>query len=83
MQSLPAAWRVTSRYNNAFSAWPPNPGRAKGEFWHKNFWSIDLETSQQRQLTNFGPEFLIGDFDISADGKELIFGALKKTPESS
>jgi hypothetical protein len=59
------------------------PGRSvlivlKGEFWHKNFWSIDLETSQQRQLTNFGPESLIGDFDISADGKEVIFGRLKE-----
>jgi hypothetical protein len=59
------------------------PGRPilvvqKGEFWHKNFWSIDLETSQERQLTNFGPEFLLGDFDISADGKEIIFGRLKE-----
>jgi hypothetical protein len=50
----------------------------EGEFWHKNFWSIDLETSQQRQLTNFGPESLIGDFDISADGKEIIFGCLRE-----
>ena len=50
----------------------------EGEFWHKNFWSIDLVTGQRRQLTNIDKEFLIGDFDISPDGKEIIFGRLKE-----
>lgn len=50
----------------------------KGEFLHKNFWLIDLITGQQRQLTNFSREFLISDFDISPDGKEIIFSRLKE-----
>ena len=49
-----------------------------GEFWHKNFWSIDLATGQRRQLPNFKREFLIDDFDITPDGKEIIFGRLKE-----
>ena len=71
---------ILSRGANPFLFRPGQPALIvlKGEFWHKNFWSIDLETSQQRQLTNFGPEFLLGDFDISADGKEIIFGRLKE-----
>jgi hypothetical protein len=50
----------------------------EGEFWHKNFSSINLVTGQRRQLTNFNREFLIGDFDISPDGEENIFGRLKE-----
>ena len=49
----------------------------KGEFWLKNFWRIDLSSGEQRQLTNFSREFLISDFDVSPDGKEIVFGRLK------
>lgn len=38
----------------------------------KEFWVVDLKTGRQRQLTDLGPEFAIGDFDISADGREII-----------
>ena len=45
----------------------------KGDLSHREFWVVDLETGRERQLTNLGPEFAIGDFDISADGREIIF----------
>ena len=35
-------------------------------------------TGQQRQLTNFSREFLISDFDVSPDGKEIVFSRLKE-----
>jgi Tol biopolymer transport system component len=50
----------------------------KGDVWHKNFWLIDLVTGQQRQLTNFSREYLIGDFDVSPDGKEIVFDRAKE-----
>jgi hypothetical protein len=50
----------------------------KGEFWHKNFWSVDLANGQQRQLTNFTREFLLGDFDVTPEGKEIIFSRFKE-----
>jgi Tol biopolymer transport system component len=39
---------------------------------HKNLWLVDLSTGAERQLTNFGPEFIVRDFDISPDGRELV-----------
>jgi Tol biopolymer transport system component len=44
----------------------------RGEIQHKNLWLIDLETGAQRQLTNLSPDFDIGDFDISPDGREVV-----------
>jgi len=54
------------------------PGRRalvvlQGEMRHNNFWYIDLDTGERRQLTNFGREFTIRDFDVSADGREIVF----------
>jgi hypothetical protein len=40
---------------------------------HNNFWYIDLDTDERRQLTDFGREFAIRDFDVSADGREIVF----------
>ena len=45
----------------------------KGDISHKEFWVLDLKTGRQRQLTNLGREFAIADFDLSADGREIIF----------
>ena len=45
----------------------------RGDMVHKNFWAIDLGTGRERQLTNFGPNVVIGDFDVSADGREIVF----------
>jgi dipeptidyl aminopeptidase/acylaminoacyl peptidase len=45
----------------------------RGDMVHKNFWAIDLATGRERQLTAFGDDFAVGDFDVSPDGRELIF----------
>jgi Tol biopolymer transport system component len=45
----------------------------KGDISHKEFWLVDLETGRERQLTNLGRKFVIGDFDVSADGRTIIF----------
>ena len=45
----------------------------KGDISHKEFWLVNLKTGRERQLTNLGREFAIGDFDLSADGREIIF----------
>jgi len=71
---------ILARGANRFSFLPGRPVLVvlKGDVWHKNFWSVDLITGQQRQLTNFGREFLINDFDVSPDGREIIFSRLKE-----
>ena len=44
----------------------------RGEIQHKNLWLIDLETRAERQLTNLAPDFNVRDFDVSADGREIV-----------
>jgi dipeptidyl aminopeptidase/acylaminoacyl peptidase len=45
----------------------------KGDISHKEFWVVDLTSGHERQLTSLGREFAIGDFDVSPDGREIIF----------
>lgn len=45
----------------------------KGELRSKDFWLVGLETGAERQRTDLGSEFVIGDFDLSADGQEIVF----------
>jgi Tol biopolymer transport system component len=45
----------------------------KGDVSYKNFCVVDLKTGRERQVTNLGRESAIGDFDVSADGHEIIF----------
>lgn len=44
----------------------------RGQMAHKNLWLVDLASGSERQLTRFGPEFVVRDFDISPDGRELV-----------
>ena len=50
----------------------------KGDISHKDFWRLDLKTGRERQLTNLGQGFTIGDFDISPDGREIIFDRVRE-----
>jgi Tol biopolymer transport system component len=45
----------------------------KGDMSYKELWVRDLKTGRERQLTGLGRGFTIGDFDISPDGRELLF----------
>jgi Tol biopolymer transport system component len=44
----------------------------RGDIQHKNLWLINMETGAERQLTDLPPDFDIRDFDISADGNEIV-----------
>jgi serine/threonine protein kinase/Tol biopolymer transport system component len=45
----------------------------RGEIEHKNFWLLDLKSGAERQLTDLPSNMVIGDFDVSPDGTEIIF----------
>ena len=51
----------------------------RGEIQHKNLWLVEVDTRQERPLTNLGADFEV-DFDISRDGRELV---LERTEEQS
>ena len=46
---------------------------------NQNFFRLDLETGEQRQLTGFDPTSgsMIQNFDISLDGKRIVFDRLR------
>ena len=53
----------------------------RGDFDHKNFWLIDLRTGAGRLLAELPAEFVIGDFDISPDGSEILFDRVQENSE--
>jgi dipeptidyl aminopeptidase/acylaminoacyl peptidase len=52
----------------------------KGDVSYKELWTRDLKTGRERQLTALGRRFTIGDFDISSDGRTVVFD--RSTDES-
>jgi Tol biopolymer transport system component len=50
----------------------------RGNLSRKDFWLFDLTAARERQLTALDPGFTIGDFDIAADGREIVFDRLKE-----
>jgi len=50
----------------------------KGDLQSTEFWEINLATGKERQLTRFGTEFQLGDFDLSQDGREILFDRVRE-----
>jgi TolB protein len=50
----------------------------KGDARDRNFWLADLDTGKERQLTDFDSGFSIDNFDVSADGREIVFDQLRE-----
>jgi Tol biopolymer transport system component len=44
----------------------------RGELQHKDLWLIDLTTGAERQLTDVPADFILRDFDVSPDGREIV-----------
>jgi Tol biopolymer transport system component len=44
-----------------------------GDYLRQNFWMVELETGRRRQLTNLKPGYSITSFDVSPDGRQIIF----------
>ena len=49
----------------------------EGNLGAQNFSWVDLENGQQRQMTDFKPGFVIQNFDVSPDGKQIVFDRLR------
>lgn len=50
----------------------------KGDARDRNFWLVALDTGEERQLTDFDSGFAIETFDVSADGREIVFDQLRE-----
>jgi Tol biopolymer transport system component len=51
----------------------------RGGMDHKYFWRLDPQTGAERQLTDLPSSFVIGDFDVSPDGTEIIFERVQES----
>ena len=52
-----------------------------GDFRRQNFWLLDLESTQLRQLTNLRSGFSTRGFDITPDGKQILFDRVQENSD--
>jgi hypothetical protein len=50
----------------------------RGGIDRKNFWQLNPQTGTERQLTDLPASFVIGDFDVSPDGAEIVFDRVQE-----
>jgi serine/threonine protein kinase len=53
----------------------------EGDFRYQNFWLANLRTGETRQLTKLKTGYSVRSFDISADGKEILFDRVQENSD--
>ena len=53
----------------------------QGQFRAMDFWMIDIATGAQRRLTALKPGYSVPNFDISPDGKEILFDRVQENSD--
>ncbi len=53
----------------------------QGEFRAQDFWLLDLASGEHRRLTRLKPGYSIRSFDVSPDGKEILFDRLQENSD--
>jgi hypothetical protein len=51
----------------------------RGGIDRKDFWQLNPQTGTERQLTDLPASFVIGDFDVSPDGGEIVFDRVQES----
>ena len=78
---IPEVW---VRYaGNRYRFLPDGKGLVvmQGDLHHQNFWLLDLASAARRQLTNLSAELQIRSFDISPDGKQILFDRYRENSD--
>jgi len=77
-----SVWRAGNRYR-----FLPN-GKALivmreqgGGMRQQDFWLLDLATGRLRRLTNLRPGFAMKSFDVSPDGKQILFDRFRENSD--
>jgi hypothetical protein len=51
----------------------------RGGIDRKDFWQFNPQTGAEQQLTDLPAGFVIGDFDVSPDGAEIVFDRVQES----
>jgi Tol biopolymer transport system component len=51
----------------------------RGAIDRKDLWQLNPQTGTERQLTDLPASFVIGDFDVSPDGAEIVFERVQES----
>jgi len=54
---------------------------SQGVLWLQNFLLLDLATGQQRPLTKLSRQLLMRSFDVSPDGKQILFDRYRQNSD--
>lgn len=54
---------------------------SKGLLWLQNFSLLDLSTGQLRDLTHLSRQFITRSFDVSPDGKQILFDRYRQNSD--
>jgi Tol biopolymer transport system component len=52
-----------------------------GDYGRQDFWLVDLDDGTRRRLTNLQPGFTIQGFDISSDGRRILFDRVRENAD--
>jgi Tol biopolymer transport system component len=53
----------------------------KGKFRRQDFWLFDLESGEEHQLTSLRPGYEQKSFDVSRDGRQIVFDRVKENSD--
>ncbi len=53
----------------------------RGDIGHKDLWALDLTGGGERKLATLPPDFTVSDFDVAADGSEVIVDRVDSNSE--
>ena len=50
----------------------------RGDIQHRDLWQIDLASGTERQVTSLPADVNVRDFDVSPDGREIVFEQMQE-----